>query len=378
MNILHLFQSYLPYSEQWAFNLLKSLPEARHHIAARYYLRHDFYDPNFQFCPAPVDGLMIKAVTRLSGLEMGTVTHYAQTQGVDLLHAHFAPTAWQFREVIQRTALPLVVSFYGYDYQYQLQRDAAYRRRYEWIFKTATLVSAEGPHGAQKLRELGCPPEKIRVIPLAGRVGTAPEASHPKEERPVRRLLQLASFTPKKGHIDTVKAFHRALPQCPGLTLTLAGDERTPGTKAEVVQYIQDEGLSDHITLLDWVDYRQLPAFLGKYDLFIHPSRHSPEGDCEGGAPTVLLEAMAAGLPIVSTRHCDIPFLLRGYPQARLVGEGDVAGLAGAIIAFYRGQVLDGPTLAPMHKAEGILSLGGGYGELLKPETNRISGTETK
>lgn len=81
-------------------------------------------------------------------------------------------------------------------------------------------------------------------------------------------------------------------------------------------------------------------------DVFAFPTRYRNEGQ-----PLVVLEALAAGLPIVTTRHRGIPETVRGGREALLVEPGDVEGLALALVrmaadpdlragsAFPRGSV---------------------------------------
>jgi len=73
---------------------------------------------------------------------------------------------------------------------------------------------------------------------------------------------------------------------------------------------------------------------LDRYDVFIHPSQHAVNGDCEGGAPVILLHAQSIGLPIISTRHCDIPEQVIDGKTGLLTDEGNIDDLANAIIQF--------------------------------------------
>lgn len=352
MKVLHLFQSYLPPSQQWAYNLIKNLPEIENHIAARHYLKHDFYSPGFHFCDAPMDGVIawdhstswllwknwlpkmwIKASQKLLNKEMNNVTVYALKHKIDILHAHFGHTAWLFRSVAQKTGLPFVISFYGHDYQYKIQQKPVYKKRYKRLFQEASMVTAEGPHGAMQLEAIGCPPKKIKVIPLGVNTEAIPERDYKKKLNSLS-LLQIASYTRKKGHIYTVKAFAEALKICPNMSLTLVGDEREVGIKQEVIKYIKTQQIEDKVSLLDWLDYKELHRFMAQYDVFIHPSCHTEMGDCEGGAPTILLDAMAVGLPIISTQHCDIPFVVG--EEEGLAEEKNVEGLTKSISWFYQ------------------------------------------
>ena len=63
-------------------------------------------------------------------------------------------------------------------------------------------------------------------------------------------------------------------------------------------------------------------------DIFIQPSVTSQSGDTEGGAPTVILEAQAAGMPVIATTHADIPNIVVPGKSALLSAEKDSIGLS--------------------------------------------------
>jgi colanic acid/amylovoran biosynthesis glycosyltransferase len=73
-------------------------------------------------------------------------------------------------------------------------------------------------------------------------------------------------------------------------------------------------------------------AAMQTHDLLLQPSRVARDGDSEGGAPTVLLEAQACGLPILSTTHADIPYVTVPGESSWLAPEGDAESLAGLVL----------------------------------------------
>jgi colanic acid/amylovoran biosynthesis glycosyltransferase len=75
------------------------------------------------------------------------------------------------------------------------------------------------------------------------------------------------------------------------------------------------------------VSYCRFLEELDKADVFVAPSVTSDSGDSEGGAPTTIIEAQAAGLPIVATYHADIPFVVCEGQTALLAPERDVTTL---------------------------------------------------
>jgi colanic acid/amylovoran biosynthesis glycosyltransferase len=98
--------------------------------------------------------------------------------------------------------------------------------------------------------------------------------------------------------------------------------------------------------MLPHEEYR---AAMRRAHVCIQPSRTAADGDSEGGAPTVLLEMQAAGIPVVATRHADIPNVVAD-PDA-LVEEEDVDGLAAALVRLAGLSEDDWRTLAEHGRA---------------------------
>ena len=74
--------------------------------------------------------------------------------------------------------------------------------------------------------------------------------------------------------------------------------------------------------------HRKVIEELQTYDILIQPSVTAENGDSEGGAPTIILEGQACGVPVISTNHADIPYITCPNESALLSPEQDVDGLA--------------------------------------------------
>jgi colanic acid/amylovoran biosynthesis glycosyltransferase len=109
------------------------------------------------------------------------------------------------------------------------------------------------------------------------------------------------------------------------LTFRIVGDGEL---REAVEQTVREYRLEAVVRLLGMRPYPDVLRELDAADLFLAPSRTAADGDTEGGAPTILLEAQAAGLPILSTRHADIPEVVAEGESALLVSEGDWQALA--------------------------------------------------
>jgi colanic acid/amylovoran biosynthesis glycosyltransferase len=139
------------------------------------------------------------------------------------------------------------------------------------------------------------------------------------------RLLFCGRLTEKKGLLDALEAVAAVRARHPQVEFRILGDgEERP--RAE--RLIMSLGLRDCVRLLGLQPYEIVQRELAAADILLAPSRTASDGDSEGGAPTILLEAQAAGLPVVATTHADIPYVVVAGKSGLLAPEGDPAALA--------------------------------------------------
>jgi colanic acid/amylovoran biosynthesis glycosyltransferase len=342
MKVAHLFHAYLNTTENWCYRLIVHLRDVQIIVVTDTILNRekfplpsaDFSTPWYTrqtFFDSPFIQRMVKFVSRLVW-ERFNLT--ADLEQAGLLHAHFATTGWYYLSLRRKLRVPLVVSFYGYDYEWLLRNHPEWQNRYEILFDEAAMFLAEGWSGREKLIRMGCPANKVRVARLGVNVKEIPFILRHKESN-FLRLVQIATFTEKKGHTTTVRAFARAAAIYPGLHLTLVGKDSS-GLRSELDEIIAEHGIADRVVFVDGIDFAKLHEYLHDFQVFIHPSRHSNSGDSEGGAPIVLLDAQATGMPVLTTNHCDIPDEVIHDITGILVQESDDEGLAEAIGRFYR------------------------------------------
>jgi len=108
--------------------------------------------------------------------------------------------------------------------------------------------------------------------------------------------------------------------------------------RASLEAFVQDAGLGELVCFLGFLPYKEHLAEMEKADIFLHPSVTAANGDSEGGAPTVILEAQAHGIPVISTNHADIPNIVVPGRSALLSQERDIASLADNISYLLKNQ----------------------------------------
>ncbi len=180
-----------------------------------------------------------------------------------------------------------------------------------------------------ELIKAGIPEDTIHVIrnavgingvsPLYGREAFRQQIGVPKEAflcASVGRLVWA------KGHEDLVRAFGLVLEKIPNAYAVIAGEGIL---HSALLAQIKNAGLAERILLLGHCDSAMIQTILNASDLFVMPSRIE-------GVPFALLEAAAAGLPIVATNCGGIPEVVEHGKEAILVPVGDPRALSSAII----------------------------------------------
>lgn len=184
-----------------------------------------------------------------------------------------------------------------------------------WVRQTlvrAAAVICLTEHWRQKISEIT--PEGNFVV-IGNPVEINPLA--PSRE-PVSKVLFLGRLREKKGVFDLIKAV--ALLDMPSLHFVLAGDEDAAAVHALAMEL----GVSDQISLPGWVDGGEKKEQLDTADMFVLPSYFE-------GLPVGVLEAMANGVPIVTTSVGGIPDVVTNREHALLVAPGNPEALAAAI-----------------------------------------------
>lgn len=241
-------------------------------------------------------------------IDLTLVNGFITWARADVAAAHFVHSAW-----LDSRYRPRVRSLRGaYQYLYSTLNARLERRAY----RGAGRVIAVSGQVRQQLLACGVPEHAVDVIPNGVDIREfRPNLGKPESSVDKVTALFVGDLQTARKNLHTVL---RALPDCPGVTLAVAG----------TVGHSPYPGLAAHLGVADRVRFlgfrRDLPELMCSLDFVIFPSLYEPCG-------LVLFEAMASGRPIVTART--VGGLEVVDPGCALVLEDpeDVAAMAAAI-----------------------------------------------
>ncbi len=249
----------------------------------------------------------------------------------ELLHLHFVDNAAAYALLLSALLpLPLIASLHGDDVERLPYERPVYRWLLRAVLRRAALVT-------------GCSAALLQAAGATeGRVvanGVSSEQFAPVAAPPANGyLLSLARLAPKKGMDVALQAVATLPARHAEIDVVIAGDGPQ---RAGLERLAGSLGLRRRVQFRGRVEPEAVPALLAGCRLFVLASRHEAFG-------IVLLEAMAAGRPVVATRVGGVPEIIEDGVHGLLVARDDPQALAAAI-----SRLLDNPELAARLAAQG-------------------------
>jgi glycosyltransferase involved in cell wall biosynthesis len=238
---------------------------------------------------------------------------------VALLHAHMASRASFWRKLFFILPsfvfrVPVIVHLHGAEFQqfYGKESLPVVRRLIRFIFENASRVIVLSD-GWREWARMVFPNAKVVAVynPVVL------PASTPFSGREPLTLLFLGRIGERKGAFDLIDAVAQIKGRFPGIRLLMGGDG-----EVEVARKRADDlGVSSNVELIGWVSGADKQALLESATVYVLPSYNE-------GLPMSVLEAMAAGLPVVSTPVGGIPEALHDGVEGFLVQPGNTSALA--------------------------------------------------
>lgn len=249
-------------------------------------------------------------------VEAGIVADRMRRDGLTHLHNHFGDSSCH--------VAMLAAELGGFTFSFSLHGPGIFFEPFHWRLdeklKRALFV-CNISHFCRSQAMIFCPPEKwdrLHIVHCGVDPGMFKPVTHNGKGT---RLLTVGRMASVKGIPILLEAIKQLQPAHPNLKLTVVGDG--PERK-DFERRACELGIVDRVEFVGYQSQSQVRDRLNQTDLFVLPSFAE-------GVPVVLMEAMAAGVPVVTTRIAGVAELVDDGVSGRLVPPGNVESLKDAI-----------------------------------------------
>ena len=255
-----------------------------------------------------------------------SLRHFFKRHGVVTVFSQYLSAGVHVHAVTEYAGLRHVVRGLGADLSATLAKPQG--RHETLVLDRAHAIIVPAPCQAERLRGIGLSRVPIHHFPCCIELPTVVPLR--KSGREVH-LLAAGRMVPKKGPMHLLRAFEIAVAERPELRLTYIGDGRL---FEQVKAFVARSPAQQRITLTGALPHAEMLSLLETSDVFVQHSVTDPETGDEEGMPVVILEAMALGIPIVSTLHSGIPYVVEHGVSGLLTKEGDELAMAQSMIGL--------------------------------------------
>lgn len=355
MKILHVAESFSPLSETFIYDYIQQLESngADNHIATfRRCCESSRPFPRVHLIKLPPRWAILRIREKIRIIcgkvpredayldyYRNRLLNYTREMQPDLIHAHFGTAGYLAAPAAKALGIPLIVTFHGYDVS-KLPREEKWRCRYRELFSEADCLIGVSKHICGLVLRLGAEESKIYMMHNGVDLHKFPY-SDPRARFDGQnvRCIFIGRLVPKKGPLQMIEAFHLArmtMKDRINLSLTIIGEGPLRKTLEEKIRVL---GLGGHIEMLDGLPHGEVAKQFQRAHIYIQHSVTASDGDQEG-LPVSLIEASAAGLPIVSTIHSGIPEEVLNGKTGFLVPEHDIHGMSKKIVELCQNPAL--------------------------------------
>lgn len=257
------------------------------------------------------------------------LARFLRKHGVTAVFSQYLIAGWNVHPVVKRLGIRHVVRGHGFDVSSCLDQKI-WRERF-LALDDADAIVVPSPFQVQRLREVGLNSGNIFDVPYGVDFPVLQPKSVRENEADSRLIQILAAgrMVAKKAPLALVQSFLAAAKQVPELRLTYIGGGELENS---VHAYVEEHDLTGKIKLVGTKSHSEVLGAMASADVFLQHSVTDPVTGDQEGAPVAILEAMACGLPVVSTVHSGIPYLVENGESGLLTPEGDVEAMAESLV----------------------------------------------
>lgn len=265
-----------------------------------------------------------KFFPRLNPLEEG-LKSYIKGNKIEVVLAEYGTTGAEIFETCKKVGVPLIVHFHGFDAS-EKEALKKYSVKYKLMFDYCSHVIVVSHKMHLDLLHLGANSQKL----VLNTYGPSHAFFDLKPNYHTKSFFAVGRFTEKKAPHLTILAFKKVVEKFPEAELIFAGD----GLLLPICRDLCYQLKIPNVTFTGPLSPEEVINKMENSFCFLQHSVIASSGDSEG-TPVAVLEAQAAALPVVSTRHAGIPDVVLDKETGFLVEEGNVEAMANAMMELF-------------------------------------------
>lgn len=278
---------------------------------------------------------ILPELATLPGDEVAQGVELAQAvlaDGITHLHAHFATLAGRMAWIASRlTGVPYTLTTHAKDIYHDSVDPVWLRRLATDADRVIAISRFNDEHLATVLDGTGA---RVSLQYNALELDRFPFRA-PAEPRDTLKVAAVGRLVPKKGFADLISAAAQLRDAGTPVDVTIAGDG---DLTAELNAQIAAASLQESVRLIGPRTQSEIRDLIADADVFAAPCVPADDGNIDG-LPTVVLESMAIGTPVIATAVTGLPEVIVDGDTGILLQPGDVDGLAAALRAFADGAL---------------------------------------
>lgn len=316
-------------SEKQIYKLAEGLANTNHKVKL-VLLRHTTFSQNLINFPCPIECLDITSIASFDAAKkMLAFRRELKKQRIDVVHAYFPDACLLAPLFLKMRHCKVITSRRDMGLIYKGNTHILYRVlgfRTDLIISNSIAVA----HHIERIERL--PAKKTRVIYNGLEIFDKTPSGKAIFSRPHSfKLVLVANIKPVKRTLDAVKATHQLIANNMDIELCLVGEHQDKNYVDGILNYIAQNNLSNHITLIGSFDEPRRILNQANIGLLV--------SDSEGLSNTIM-EYMQLGLPVIATNVGGNPELVQHNINGLLVEKGDVGAIAKAIEMLYQDKKL--------------------------------------
>jgi colanic acid/amylovoran biosynthesis glycosyltransferase len=326
MNLAIISTNKNKYSETFIHNHIKLIPATIHFLFDGYLPKQVSSDkgktsyPLVELHSKKTFLLFKKKISTEKEVLQSAIENYFKKHKIDAILCEYGPSGVELMSIAKKLNIPLVVHFHGYD-AYRDDILNSYGKQYKEVFFISAAIITVSKHMTAQLKKLGCPENKLHHL-CYGIDATVFKPNSQKEG--TLTFVACGRFVEKKAPHLTIQAFELVLRKTPKAKLIMIGDGELLKDCKELALHLK---MSDSIEFKGVQSQAQIAEIYANALAFVQHSITTTQNDSEG-TPLTIMEAMSAGLPVISTKHGGITDIIVENETGFLVDEKNVKVMA--------------------------------------------------